>query len=350
MFHGRDSSILSHLPNGVGTRVSLVRNAICESIFQACSIRARSSTSPARVTAGEGSMRYCPGDATSIRSPGQAISWASPGSTLAIRRGAPADGDQSTASLSDLPTATNSSPQSSGTRSRSMPGAAFITTVAALPASSRHQSRLGWYQPSPRRLPSSRRDGSMKTLRRSPICIFCTSATTKRAFSATPYASAFSRAHATLSASASIPTTRRCAARKTESPPTPQHRSRTWPSARAANCSALCRATTSAEACSSPSFVKNISLARVYFPAAFLRNVSCCSAMATSSLSHFERNRITSGAEDRSASFSRSAISRAPSPDLSDRSRFLGPLRPERPEINSVGIISFYYQLRPPSR
>src|SRR5262249_44433919 len=68
--------------------------------------------------------------------------------------------------------------------------------------------------------------------------------------------------------------------------------------------------------------------------------------MATSSLSHFERNRITSGAEDRSASFSRSAISRAPSPDLSDRSRFLDPLRPERPEINSLGIISFYYQLR----
>ena len=60
-FHGADSTTRSVRAKGVAICWSAVRKAIRGSIFRAPSSRARSSTSPALVTAGLGSSRYAPG-------------------------------------------------------------------------------------------------------------------------------------------------------------------------------------------------------------------------------------------------------------------------------------------------
>ena len=103
------------------------------------SARARSSTRPARVTAGFGSSRYSPGSLTGTGSPGQATSAcaAEPDSTSARRgprrRRPPGRvaraGDQRTASLRSRPSAMNSASQPSGISSAGRPGAALTQTA-----------------------------------------------------------------------------------------------------------------------------------------------------------------------------------------------------------------------------
>ena len=114
--------------------------------------RARSSTRPARVTAGFGSSRYSPGSVTGTGSPGQATRACEPEpDSTSARRGPPAPatgavaraGDQRTASLRSRPSAMNSASQPSGIRPAGRPGAALTQTAGTRSASAKHQSSGG---------------------------------------------------------------------------------------------------------------------------------------------------------------------------------------------------------------
>ena len=191
-FHGADSTTRSVRAKGVATSRSAVRKAIRGSIFRAPSSRARSSTSPALVTAGLGSSRYSPGSPTSTGSawppgsPGARVS-VSPAGRIVARREAVANaGDHSTASLRSRPSAMNSASQPGGISSAGRPGAALTQTAGTRPARARHQSSGGCDTPAGNRRVPARRAGSMNAASAPSSAMSRTSATQARTRSASP--------------------------------------------------------------------------------------------------------------------------------------------------------------------